>query len=276
MLNTLLSSLKDKGVDKVIVTSKYLNNYTNNLTDIERYYIEDVRSAVFNAYGMAKVSHKPTVVVVDDAYLPSTYTALTEAWFQRVNIIVLAVNCEDIESSSYLNRCVDGTFLVEEETNIESLVDNIFVHHGPILLKIKERNPDEEPIDYTSIIGLLNSIFDHPNILCYNSMNTNNELQNIKPKYKYGIISKYVGLLLGGHNSILCIPEDILALDSNIFNFRNLPNNFRLVVKYTDGIYWDKLQGWINKNNIRTFIFNNNSDKITGLDINAGFAVLVK
>ena len=51
-------------------------------------------------------------------------------------------------------------------------------------------------------------------------------------------------------NHILCIPECLLAYDSNIFNFRNLPESFMVIVIADDSQVFDKLKPWIQSNAI--------------------------
>ena len=252
MLESILKKLQNKGITNVVLTSKCAA-FENELS-LEYEYIEDVRSAVFNAYGRAKMGHSPVVVIVDEDYLPSTYTAMTEAWFQRTPIIVLSYNSHNVESSYYLNRCVDATFFVDNVDRIDQVVEDVLNYSGPTLVKIKERFDQEESIDYSQIIESLGRLSDNSLIICYNGKNLNNTIKNIEPKYKYGILSKLLGFLSGGKDCLLCIPEDLLSLDSNIFNIRNLPRSFKLIVKNTGNNYWQKFEKWIAQNDIRTVV----------------------
>ena len=253
MLKLILDSLKKKGVVDIIVTLKQLQDLNNNTPGFDISFVEDVRSAVFNAYGMAKTSHTPTVVIVDDAYLPNTYTALTEAWFQRVPVIVISLNSTNLEGSWYLKRCIDAEYFVDDSTKLKEIADDVIKHKGPALIKMSE-TLNEECIDYSRIQQILTGVDGNEKVLCYNSSVQLEGFENIKHEYKYGILSKYVGRLVGGEKSILCIPEEILALDTNIFNFRDFPNGFRLLVKYLDGFYWDKIGKWLESNNIKVAV----------------------
>ena len=91
-------------------------------------------------------------------------------------------------------------------------------------------------------------------------------------------MSKYYGYLLGGKDQVLCVPEDILALDSNIFNFRTLPKNLKLVVKSTGSGCWEKFIHWLQCNKIRIFDLsvNMDSDKFEYALNNAPCVIFVK
>lgn len=275
MLKHILDSLKKKGVADVIITLKQLLDLNNNIPGFELSFVEDVRSAVFNAYGMAKISHTPSVVIVDDAYLPNTYTALTEAWFQRVPVIVISLNSTNLESSWYLKRCIDAEFFVDNPTILKEIVDDVIKHKGPTLIKMSE-TLNEERIDYSRIRQILTGVVENEKVLCYNSSGQLEGFENIKPEYKYGILSKYVGRLVGGEKAILCIPEEILALDTNIFNFRDFPNGFRLFVKYTDGFYWDKIGKWLESNNINVAVVDQEETCLSVNMNDSNFALLIK
>ena len=260
-LERVLKELKNEGIKCLIYTSPTEKLYLSKLFgENELRFIEDVRSAVFTAYGMAKVGHTPIAILIKEAYLPSTYTGLTEAWFQRVPVIIVSYNSINLESSAYLERCLDKSCLINIDNNIENDVRKTVSLHGPSLIKLSESFAEEDIIDYTEIVKLIRDNIGIIDILCYNTSHTNYNVINISANYKYGILSKYIGRLLGGKDGILIIPEEILALDSNIFNFRNFPDTFKLVVKCKDGAYWDKLFTWMSKNGIHIAELRNGCD----------------
>lgn len=258
MIEEILKKLQAQGVNHLVLTSQ--NDGFKERISLKTEYVEDVRSAVFNAYGMAKMMDKPVVVLVDEEYLPNTYTGLTEAWFQRVPVIILSYNSNSIISSHYLERCLYASFFIEDSNSIDKVVDQILLYHGPTLIKVKDALEVEEPVDYANIFDLLREAKTDANILCYNSREQRKDIKNIEPKHKYGVISKYIGMLFGGKNIILCIPEDLLTLDSNIFNVRNLPANFKLIVKNTGLGFMDKFQEWITVNSIKTHTYDGHED----------------
>lgn len=278
MIIQLLKELEKRGIERIVNTSCLLEEKLCAFNDaFSITFIEDARSAVFTAYGLAKSSNYPAVVIIEDAYLPNVYTGLTEAWFQRIPVIVIALNSTDKHSSEYLDRCVDATYCVDSSSDINLIISNVMQHRGPSLLKVRSEVGMDIKIDYFSIIDLLNSCTCVSNIICYNS-NNNMGIENISSDYKYGILSKYVGQLSGGKEAVLCVPEEILALDTNIFNFRNFPSNFRLIVKESGMKYWPRLEGWMKNNKINTIVFRNNDDNILikqAID-NPPVAILVK
>lgn len=276
MIDSIISCLNAKGVVRFVNTTTQIKEKISYPSNIEWYYIEDVRSAVFNAYGMSKISHSPVAIIVEEAYLPNTYTALTEAWLQRVQVIVLALNSMNLDSSFYLNRCVDASILIDNVETIEGVVCNAIQHHGPTLIKIKEEVNEEKKIDYTNLFSIIDLCAKDEKILCYNPQYGNKDYEFIPPEYKYGVISKYVGQLIGGKQSVLCIPEYLLALDTNIFNFRDFPDGFKLIVKYSNGVCWGRLNTWMQRNNINTYVVDGRSFEYTTMNFKPNYAILVK
>lgn len=278
MIIELLKELEKRGVQRIVNTSSLLEEKRDAFNDaFSVTFIEDARSAVFTAYGLAKSSNRPVVVIIEDAYLPNAYTGLTEAWFQRIPVIVIALNSTDKHSSEYLDRCVDASYFVDGSSDMNVIISNVMLHRGPSLLKVRSEVGLDIKIDYSNIIDLLNSISRVSNIICYDS-NNNMGIENISSDYKYGVLSKYVGQLSGGKDAVLCVPEEILALDSNIFNLRNFPSNFRLIVKESGMKYWPRLEGWMKNNKINTIVFRNSDDNILikqAID-NPPVAILVK
>lgn len=259
IINEILNRLQDKGVRKAVSTIAL--DDTIDMSHFVTDYIEDARSAVFAAYGTAKIDKNPVVIITEDAYLPNTYTGLTEAWFQRIPVIVIALNSDSMESSRYLERCVDSSFLVNSLSDIDEAINKIFLCSGPSLIKVKEQNKEDTIIDYSYILNCLESFSRFQSVICYNSKINSQRITDVDPQYKYGILSKYIGSLNGGAKSILCIPEELLGLDTNIFNIRNLPSNFRLVVKSTGSGHWGKMEKWISKNGIKTYVHSQKDER---------------
>lgn len=252
LVKRVIETFLSKGIKSVYCTSHDDDSILPLDSNGLFYFVNDVRSAVFEAYGLAKISKNHTVVLVDDSYLANTYTALTEAWFQRVPIIIVSYNSRDKESSAYLERCVDETYIVDAESNCIDVVDKVLLTKGPSLIKVTEQVTRKSEIDYTTILNLLQKTHNLPEVFLYNSNISKEGFRNIDAKYKYGIISKYVGYLSSGKDAIICIPENILALDSNVFGIRNFPSHFKLIVKGEHSSLWEKLKVWISKNGIKT------------------------
>lgn len=259
IINEILNRLFDKGVKKIVST--IISDSTIECQQLVTEYVEDVRSAVFTAYGIAKMDNNPVVILTEDSYLPSVYTGITEAWFQRVPVIVIALNSDDIESSRYLARCVDSLVFIQSSSDIDESINKIMQCSGPTLIKVKEKGDDNAIIDYSYILKCLENFPYSQNFICYNSKINRKGITDVSPIYKYGILSKYVGSLNGGAKSILCLPEDLLGVDSNIFNIRDFPSNFRLIVKGTGSGHWSKMEKWISKNGIKTYVHNQADEK---------------
>ena len=277
MFLELLEKLRNSGVENVINTSTFdVSSLQQKFERVQ--YIEDVRSAIFTAYGIAKISSKPILAIVDDEYLPNTYTGLTEAWFQRVPVVVLSINSRDKESSTYLERCLDKISFIDINDSSVKLDDISLSTYGPTLIKTNEVIGNITPIDYSEIYSSLQDS-KYSNCIGFFNSNTNFDgCRNIDPKYKYGLISKYVGQLLGESDNILVITENQLILDSNIFNFRDMPSKFKLIVKVTDHVYWNKFNGWLSSNEINVIDLTSNNEStnlINALD-NCPVAILTR
>ena len=154
MFLELLEKLRNSGVENVINTSTFdVSSLQQKFERVQ--YIEDVRSAIFTAYGIAKISSKPILAIVDDEYLPNTYTGLTEAWFQRVPVVVLSINSRDKESSTYLERCLDKISFIDINDSSVKLDDISLSTYGPTLIKTNEVIGNITPIDYSEIYSSL-------------------------------------------------------------------------------------------------------------------------
>ena len=69
-----------------------------------------------------------------------------------------------------------------------------------------------------------------------------------------------------------------MILDSNIFNFRDMPSKFKLIVKVTDRVYWNKFNGWLSSNGINVIDLTSNNEStnlINALD-NCPAAILTR
>ena len=67
---------------------------------------EDARSAAFFAMGLSVKRKEPVTILLPGMYLPSIYTALTEAWFQKTELVVLAFYHRISEvNTAWSDRC---------------------------------------------------------------------------------------------------------------------------------------------------------------------------
>lgn len=82
----------------------------------------------------------------------------------------------NLDSSFYLNRCVDASILIDNVETIEGVVCNAIQHHGPSLIKIKEEVNEEKKIDYTNLFSIIDLCAKDKKVLCYNPQYGNKEL----------------------------------------------------------------------------------------------------
>lgn len=261
MLRKILNLLLEKQIKDVVCTEDILKSINGQ----DKEYIEanfnmqifnDLRSATFFSNGEVNSSNKPVILIIAGEFLPNIYTGITEAWFQRSNINIISIfERYDNIKVEYLERCIPDILTIyddgieEYKNTIYKFIDN----NMPALINIKYTLKLEEKSDYTSIINMLDSIVKNTvDIFIYNSKNeskNNINIMNIEPKYKYGILSKYMGYITGKEKkSLLIMPYELLKIDLNIFNNRYVNENVKII------IYKDKEQNnveeWIKDNKI--------------------------
>ena len=261
MLREILNLLLEKQIKDVVCTEDILKSMDGQ----DKEYIEanfsmqifnDLRSATFFSNGEVNSSNKPVILIIKGEFLPNIYTGITEAWFQRSNINIISIfeRYDDIKVE-YLERCIPDILTIyddgieEYKNTIYKFIDN----NMPALINIKYTLKLEEKSDYTSIINMLDSIVKNTvDVFIYNSKNeskNNINIMNIETKYKYGILSKYMGYITAKEKkSLLILPYELLKIDLNIFNNRYINENVKII------IYKEKEQNnieeWIKDNKI--------------------------
>jgi len=242
-LNDIVNLIKPKSIilgDDI----DFGKNYTKRITD--------VRSAAFYAFGDSKATNENVILVIDGDYLPSIYTVLTEAWFQKTNLIVLALydSIYDIETN-YLNRCtvVNMKLLDKDLDQFEDKIKKGLELVGPKLINVVTNKKYKEN-DYTKVLKGLDKVLQKEDVVfVYNSLEFKSKysLVNVPKKYKYGVISKYLANLEGkDNNTILVATKDCLEIDSNILNNREMNNKFKMILIGDVS----KSKAWIENNNI--------------------------
>lgn len=218
--------------------------------------VKDARSAAFEAFGIIKITDKPVALIVNEDELASTLTAVTEAWFQRKDLILITINGDFCRHYDYLDRCVVSNSLLFQDSNEDEIVREMQLRHGPHLLRTTIVTKEDSPVDYSGILKELNnSLSDKDVVFCYNPTDLSGKhIKVISQQHRYCTVSKYVGYLLGNKGkAVLCVPERLLAYDSNIFNFRNLPNTFFVIVVADNNGVMSRLSPWIESNDIKVF-----------------------
>lgn len=275
MLKDVLNLFLDKKCNNLVITNdiedritKELKDYINNNFSVSK--IEDVRSATFFALGNADVLNNTILLMVDGEYLPNIYTGITEAWFQKKNIIVIALYNEyDNINCEYLRNCIPniinlyGNEISKYKNKIEQSINKSYCS----LINIKYDDMNKQYNDYTKLCETLNKILTKTDeVFLYNSdiqKKYNYEIKNILKEYKYGIVSKYMAYTISKQKKIiLCCPADILNIDLNIFNNRYIDKNIKIIlINDKNTIKTDRIEEWIQTNKVNVSIEQNIDEK---------------
>ena len=261
MLKTILNLYLNKNIKDVICTKDILES----IIDKDKEYIKtnfnfeilsDLRSATFFANGEVNSDNKPVILIINGEYLANIYTGITEAWFQRSNINIISIfeKYDDIKIE-YLRRCIPDILTIYEE-NIEEYKETIykFINNNmPSLINIKYMLKSEEKVDYTNITNILDSIVKNKvDVFTYNSENkskNNINIMNIERKYKYGVLSKYMGYVSAKkQKTLIILPYELLKIDLNIFNNRYINKNVKIIINKRKE--QSNIKEWIKDNNI--------------------------
>jgi len=261
MLKTILNLYLNKNIKDVICTKDILES----IIDKDKEYIKtnfnfeilnDLRSATFFANGEVNSNNKPVILIINGEYLANIYTGITEAWFQRSNINIISIfeKYDDIKIE-YLRRCIPDILTIYEE-NIEEYKETIykFINNNmPSLINIKYMLKSEEKVDYTNITNILDSIVKNKvDVFTYNSENkskNNINIMNIERKYKYGVLSKYMGYVSAKkQKTLIILPYELLKIDLNIFNNRYINKNVKIIINKKKE--QSNIKEWIKDNDI--------------------------
>lgn len=254
MIKKILQELKHTGYANIVYSDENLEENLYSLFEKNNtHYITDVRSATFYAFGEAKTLCRPVVLLVDERFISNCYTALMESWMQRIKIVVVAYNSEAYKTTLYLERCLDYVAEIKDDKCISEIVTKVNHVNGPVLIKVVDNVDDNKTIDYSAILDALSNLENYSGILCYNASKeslSSSHITNIEVRYKYGILSKYIGMLMSEKQYILCMPDNLLLLESNVFCLRNFPTTFKLIALKTEKRSVEKMHSWAQSNNI--------------------------
>lgn len=247
--------IKTFGVSDVIIDE----SLKINLPKAERCW--DIRSGAFNALGKSIISKSNSLLIINGNYLSNIYTALTEAWFQKANLIVIALypTMYDIETH-YLDRCLveNMTFNISDYDNFIEKINESTQVLGPKLYNIITNIQHNHDFNYSSITKEIEKLLakdDKVTIYSDDFKSDNNNIHVIPSKYKYGAISKYAASIINEkHQHYLVCPADYLLLDLNILNNRYLNPRFKVILcsRSTDDIKY--LSEWVTANHISLII----------------------
>lgn len=213
----------------------------------------DARSAAFYAMGTAVKTCKPVILVVPGYDLPSTYTAVTEAWFQKANVIVVALFDRVSEVKTvWMDRCVlrTATFGADEQAAFGEMMTSVRGLPGPVLINLTGFALEEKPIDYSAAMQALCTANPDVKMTAYCPKTLDCEDVTAVPvRDKYGLISKYVGMSVAKDVGVLLCPAQCALLDMNIFRTRYANGNMKIVLLDENGALDDlHVAQWISGN----------------------------
>lgn len=247
-IDLLLRKLEEKHVSKHIVCPS-ASFAIKDLTDSVENAVEiiDERSAGYIATGMCEEMDEPVVVwcADNDAYRNLT-SALTEAYYRKLPILVIAVACVSIINQStnpydtiryYANNSTVGSKGVEAD--VETAIDYLFADvKGPVFLSLGSNSVNtnstliEEPvnmIDATAITAVIPS--DTCLHLGYNiACECGHFIESISRKghcTKDGNLSMLIGSSVVAKDQlhIGIFTSDEVAYDLNMLGNRHVGNN---------------------------------------------------
>jgi len=266
MIKEVLDFYLSKQCNHVVITSDVKFILDNIIEDKKKQLsisvIDDVRSAVFFAYGEAKEIRKPVVLFVSGQYLSHCYTGLTEARFQQIPVIVVALYEDDASIYyKYLNPCIAKGFTIKEESfnKYKQDLEKSVSAYGPTLINVVCKFSYIEHYYYDEVLNVLNNVLTkNDTVIFFGNLNENSKynFKMININDKYGIVSKYMGFLVGnGGGCYLVAPLELFKFDTNIFNNRYINSSFKVIfVNNNDNLL--NPQKWIEGNNIEYRVVN--------------------
>lgn len=216
---------------------------------------QDARSAAFYALGIAVKKSQPVTLVVPGHYLSSTYTAITEAWFQKANVIVIALFEKVSEvKTAWMDRCVlqTATFGAEEAASFAEALEAARGIPGPALFNLTGTAPAETPVDYSTVLASLRKAAPDAKVWAYHPLKTGDtNLEAVAAQDKYGVLSRYIGMSGVKNVGILICPARCALLDINIFRTRYANQNMKIILLDEDRqlaelnvAQWVQSNGW--------------------------------
>lgn len=210
---------------------------------------QDARSAAFFAMGISIKEKSPVALLLPGEYLPSAYTAITEAWFQKAEVIVYAFykKVSDV-NTNWADRCATTMTIHIDEYDEKANEITAYCHmNGPLLINVVGINFEEPQINYNDVTTAISEIDESAKFLCYNSKD-NVGISNIKTEYKYGVLSKYIGMSTVKKAGYLLCNSDCVLVDVNIFRTRYANGNMKIVVLDDGKLKENQIDQWIISN----------------------------
>lgn len=272
MIEEILEMISKKSSKKIVTTENIYTRIKPFLKEeFEVEIFSDLRSAAFFSLGNSNLDEKGTILILEGEYLANIYTAMTESWFQRKQIIVIALygKYDDIKCE-YIKRCMPNIInIYSEDIKVyQNEINSALTQNYPCLINVivKMDGIYEKKNDYEEILKKLSSFLGKSDeVFIYNSTgkkyNYDFTIKNIEAKHKYGILSKYIGYVIAKEQKIiLCVPTEILKIDLNIFNNRYTNSNIKIILFGNKGDE-KAISNWIKENKINVEFFKDVTEK---------------
>ena len=215
--------------------------------------LSDARSAAFYAMGKAIKQDKTVVLVVNGEFLTNIYTAVTEAWFQKCNLLVVSLFDSVSEVNTYfMDRCtvMNRTVGIGETEVLRNYLVDSKKSIGPKLLSVvcdKSLLDKVQVNNFDDIIATIREVEqNNVEITCFNC--NNSFVNNISYDYKYGVISKYIGKSTVRDCGYLVCDEECVLVDVNVFRTRYKTKNMKIVIYCNEAMNDFELEKWILNN----------------------------
>ena len=184
MLKNVLNTLKTNKYDEIIYTfgieeaiQEEEKKYINSNFSVEK--INDARSATFYALGKENL-HNNCIILVNGDEIQNILTGITETWFQKLNIVIIALykKYDDIKTD-FLRRVMPNIIHIFEENykEYEPSIIKATNAYSPTLITLKY-NLILQEYNYNSLIKKLYKILKEDDEIFLYSMNKNIEKNN--------------------------------------------------------------------------------------------------
>ena len=187
--------------------------------------VADARSAAFMAMGISIKKRTHCALIVPGEYITNILTAVTEAWFQKANLLVVGVfdNLQDLRIAwmdRYLVNRLD--IRLEDLNSRKDKIREVIEEQGPKLLSVVCPPSKDEYHNYGSVYNLLVEKAENGQKLTVFDANPNDIISKkasitiIDKRYKYGMISKYIGASMLSSAGVLLCSSECLLVDINV------------------------------------------------------------
>ena len=122
--------------------------------------------------------------------------------------------------------------------------------HMPLLLNlvgVQEADLNEPETDYQDVMGAIWNADPSATFICYNSADPE-EQRKIESPYKYGTLSRYIGMSVAASAGYLLCTADCVLVDANIFRTRYANGNMKIVILDDGRLKKNRVDSWISSN----------------------------